>query len=77
MYRQYVICSNPSCKFSAQGNELIFKNCPMCGKDIIHKCPECGESITQKNAMFCQQCRAALKPQPEEKKNLPRNKGNT
>lgn len=76
MYREYVVCSNPSCKFSAQGNELLFKCCPLCGKDVICKCPECGMGISIKNAMFCQHCRAAIKPQPEEKKNLRRKKDN-
>ena len=70
MYREYVVCSNPSCKFSVEGNEYTLKGCPLCGNVLIYKCPACGESIQHRHALFCRECRKPLKPQsePMEKK---------
>lgn len=76
MYREYVICSNPSCKFSKEGNDYTVKGCPLCGNKLIYKCPACGERIQTRNALFCDQCLKPLKPQPEGKENLPRKKDN-
>jgi len=67
VYREYVVCSNPSCRFSAQGNDIMYKGCPLCGMDLIYKCPKCGSAIWHKGALYCHECRAPIKPQEEEK----------
>ena len=72
MHREYVVCSKPSCKFSAEGNELFLKGCPICGSDLLYRCPACEERILYKNALFCHACRKPIKPKlelvPEKKR---------
>ena len=77
MYREYVICSNPSCKFSTEGNEHMLKACPLCAAALVYKCPKCRQRLSYRNALFCHQCATALKPQiePVDKKNRSHNKG--
>jgi len=61
----YVICSSPSCSFSAQGDKSSTPYCPYCGSKTLEQCPECGAYFNHKGQSFCHQCSARLKPEPE------------
>jgi len=66
MYKEYVVCSNPSCKFSTEGNEHLLKSCPFCAAKLVYTCPACGERIRYNNARFCHMCTTPLKPPSEQ-----------
>ncbi len=66
MYKEYVVCTNTSCKFSKVGNEASMSGCPMCGSDLLYQCPACGERIQERYALYCRKCRKPLKPQLEK-----------
>ena len=74
MYNEYVICLNPSCKFSKIGNDFSIKGCPLCGGEVLFQCPACGSRILTKKSLFCEKCLAPLKP-PAEKNKIPRTAG--
>ena len=70
MINFYVICMNPSCRFSAVGYVSDFKFCPDCGgQEILDACPYCKKEDTsvyfiKKNQIFCQSCGKRIKPEP-------------
>ena len=65
-FNRYVICSNPSCKFSVQVEPSVIKGCPVCGNKLIYECPHCKELIYFKQQIYCTECLKPLKPQPKE-----------
>lgn len=79
-FKEYAICSNPSCNFSVQGVKETIAGCPRCGSDLIYECPHCHSLLYFKNQSFCieKNCRKPIKPAMEaapEKKSRPRKKG--
>lgn len=57
----YVVCSNPKCKFSHH-DVITFKFCPDCGAQTIGQCPECGAYLQRKGQRFCHNCAAPIRP---------------
>jgi hypothetical protein len=68
MFRTYVVCSNPSCRFYSEGNEMGPTGCPWCGGKTIRQCPHCKGGIYHPKALFCTECHKRLKPEPPAEK---------
>lgn len=66
MDRQYVICTNPNCSFSTDGNTVMCGGCPYCGSDTIDSCPHCRQYIAFKGQVFCPHCRQPMKLEATE-----------
>ena len=62
----YVICSSPTCDFSAQDPHFNVKGCPYCGSDVIHECPHCNHTLAFKGQIFCSVCKQRLKPEADQ-----------
>jgi len=65
-FNRYVICSNPSCKFSTQAEPSMIKGCPVCGNKLLYECPHCKSHFYFKPQLYCTECLKPLKSQPEE-----------
>lgn len=62
--KEYVICSNPDCKFSHHDVD-IFKFCPECGSKTIDRCPDCGHFLRKKGQIFCHNCSQPIRTPAE------------
>ncbi len=69
-FDRYVICSNPSCKFSVQAEPSVLKGCPVCGNKLISECPHCKSLLYFKPQLHCTECLKPLKAPPEGKEVL-------